>query len=223
MVESLARLTWITRFAPGYLTARAMAAQMAVDWLGWLNTAWPDLTGEVRGMPTDFPDPRISAPTAWYEEPHSPAVVLRACIWLKLAGFGNATTLDAIMLRCWEYLESLWVTAGPMRYTWSANPDDGEWFGFWHFEIVTTISVMLDEAPACGHQRSPRQYCASGCASRPNGFKTQGLNDGVETQEQRGQQPGRITGCWRHDGQRAGWSRRKVPRAGGGPNRTAGR
>ena len=32
-----------------------------------------------------------------------------------------------------------------MRYTWSANPDDGEWFGFWHFEIVTTISVMLDE------------------------------------------------------------------------------
>ena len=96
-------------------------------------------------MPTDFPDPRISAPTAWYEEPHSPAVVLRACIWLKLAGFGNATTLDAIMLRCWEYLESLWVPAGPMRYTWSANPDDGEWFGFWHFEIVTTISVMLDE------------------------------------------------------------------------------
>ena len=145
VVESLARLTWITRFAPGYLTARAMAAQMAVDWLGWLNTAWPDLTGEVRGMPTDFPDPRISAPTAWYEEPHSPAVVLRACIWLKLAGFGNATTLDAIVLRCWEYLESLWVTAGPMRYTWSANPDDGEWFGFWHFEIVTTISVMLDE------------------------------------------------------------------------------
>ena len=35
-----------------------------------------------------------------------------------------------------------------MRYTWSPNPDAGEWFGFWHFEIVTSISVMLDEGKA---------------------------------------------------------------------------
>lgn len=145
VVESLARLAWISRFAPGFITARAMAAQMAVDWLAWLNTAWPDLTGDVRGMPTDFPDPRISPPVANYEEPHAAAIVLRACLWLKLAGFGNAATLDAIMVRCWNYMESLWVTQGPMRYTWSTRPDAGEWFGFWHFEIVTSISVMLDE------------------------------------------------------------------------------
>lgn len=145
VVESLARLAWISRFAPGYLTARAMAAQMAVDWLDWLNTAWPDLTGEVRGMPTDFPDPRISPPTTDYEEPHTAAIVIRACVWLKLSGFGSSSALDAIMQRCWDYIESLWVTQGPMRYTWSTRPDAGEWFGFWHFEIVTTISVMLDE------------------------------------------------------------------------------
>lgn len=145
VVESLSRMVWVSRFAPGFKNARAMAGQMAVDWLSWLNTAWPNLTGAVRGMPTDFPDPRISAPVAAYEEPHSPAVVLRACLWLKLSGFGDVAVLDAIMLRCWEYIESLWVTQGPMRYTWSTNPDAGEWFGFWHFEIVTTISVMLDE------------------------------------------------------------------------------
>lgn len=145
VVESLARLTWITRFGPGYKTSRDLAGQMAVDWLTWLNTAWPNLNGAVRGMPTDFPDPRISPPTAGYEEPHVPAIILRACLWMKLAGYGNATMLDALILRCWEYIDSLWLTKGPLRYTWSPNPDAGEWFGFWHFEIITTISVMLDE------------------------------------------------------------------------------
>lgn len=148
VVESLARLAWITRFAPGYKTARDMAGQMAATWLNWLNTAWPDLIGAVRGMPTDFPDPRISPPTAEYEEPHTAAIVLRACLLMKLSGFGATATLDALILRCWEYMETLWVTQGPMRYTWSINPDDGEWFGFWHFEIITTISVMLEEGKA---------------------------------------------------------------------------
>jgi len=145
VVESLARLTWITRFGAGYKTASNMAGQMAADWLAWLNTTWPDLIGTVRGMPTDFHDPRISAPTTEYEEPHTAAVVLRACLWMKLSGFGSPATLDALILHCWEYIESLWVTQGPMRYTWSPKPDAGEWFGFWHFEIFTSISVMLDE------------------------------------------------------------------------------
>lgn len=148
VVESLARLTWVTRFAPGYKTARDMAAQMAIDWLNWLNGYWPNLSGTIRGMPTDFPDPRISAPQTLYEEPHAPAIIMRACIWLKLTGRGNYAVLDAIILRCWDYIESLWVTQGPMRYTWSPVPDSGEWFGFWHFEIVTSISVMLDEGKA---------------------------------------------------------------------------
>lgn len=145
VVESLARLAWITRFGAGWKTSRDMAAQMAADWMTWLNSYWPDLSGAVRGMPTDFPDPRINPPQALYEEPHTPAIILRACLWMKLAGYGSAAVMDGLMLRCWEYIESLWVTKGPMRYTWSTNPDAGEWFGFWHFEIITTISVMLDE------------------------------------------------------------------------------
>lgn len=148
VVESLARLTWIARFGPGYKTACNLSGAMAVKWLTWLNVAWPDLTGAIRGMPTDFPDPRISPPQANYEEPHTPAIVIRACLWLKLSGYGSTALLDALITRCWDYIESLWVAAGPMRYTWSTNPDAGEWFGFWHFEIVTTISVMLDEGKA---------------------------------------------------------------------------
>lgn len=148
VVESLARLTWITRFGAGWKTSRDMAGQMAADWLVWLNGYWPDLSGAIRGMPTDFPDPRIASPQTLYEEPHSPAIVLRACIWMKLSGYGDAIVLDALIMRCWDYIESCWVTQGPMRYTWSPIPDAGEWFGFWHFEIVTSISVMLDEGKA---------------------------------------------------------------------------
>lgn len=148
VVESLARLTWITRFSAGWKTSRDLAGQMAADWLTWLNSYWPNLNGAVRGMPTDFPDPRISAPQTLYEEPHSPAIILRACHWMKLAGYGNAGVLDALMQRCWEYIDLFWQTKGPMRYTWSPLPDVGEWFGFWHFEIITTISVMLDEGKA---------------------------------------------------------------------------
>ena len=148
VVESLARLTWITRFGPGWKTSRDMAGQMASDWLTWLNGYWPDLSGTIRGMPTYFPDPRVSPPQTLYEEPHSPAIILRACIWMKLSGYGNTSVLDALIVRCWDYIESCWVTQGPMRYTWSPLPDAGEWFGFWHFEIVTSISVMLDEGKA---------------------------------------------------------------------------
>ena len=148
VVESLARLTWITRFGAGWKTSRDMAAQMAIDWLTWLNGFWPNLSGTIRGMPTDFPDPRISAPQTLYEEPHSPAIVMRACIWMKLSGYGDPAVMDALINRCWTYIESLWVTQGPMRYTWSPQPDAGEWFGFWHFEIITSISVMLDEGKA---------------------------------------------------------------------------
>lgn len=148
VVESLARLTWITRFGPGWKTSRDMAGQMAADWLVWLNGFWPDLSGNIRGMPTDFPDPRISPPQTLYEEPHSPAIIMRACIRMKLSGYGDVAVLDALIMRCWTYVESCWVTQGPMRYTWSPLPDAGEWFGFWHFEIITSISVMLDEGKA---------------------------------------------------------------------------
>lgn len=148
VVESMARLTWITRFGVGWKTSRDMAGQMAADWLAWLNGFWPNLSGTIRGMPTDFPDPRISGPQTLYEEPHAPAIIMRACIWMKMSGYGNPAVMDALINRCWTYIESLWVTQGPMRYTWSPDPDAGEWFGFWHFEIVTSISVMLDEGKA---------------------------------------------------------------------------
>lgn len=148
VVESLARLTWITRFGAGWKTSRDMAGQMASDWLVWLNGFWPDLSGTIRGLPTDFPDPRISGPQTLYEEPHTAAIVMRACIWMKMSGYGDPAIMNALITRCWAYIESLWVTQGPMRYTWSPNPDAGEWFGFWHFEIITSISVMLDEGKA---------------------------------------------------------------------------
>lgn len=151
VAESLAKAAWIGRYAPGFQTCRDMSAEMALDWLTWINTAWPNLNGVVvegktiYGPPTDFDDPRLKPVQTLYEEPHIAALIMRAAMWLKLYLPSSTALCDALMIRTWNYLERLWVTEGPMRYTWSPVPNQGEWFGFWHFEIIASLSTLLTE------------------------------------------------------------------------------
>jgi hypothetical protein len=132
-----------------------LALSIAMNWLNWLNAYWPNLNGIsyndpvlgtilLKGMPTEYPDPTVSAPTTSYDEPHGPALILRACMWLKLINIDSATNslCDALMLRCWQYMETLWQTSGDMQYTWSPIPSQHNWYGFWHAEIITTISRL---------------------------------------------------------------------------------
>ncbi|QQE90275.1 hypothetical protein [Azotobacter chroococcum] len=153
VVESLAQLVYRTTGRADCQDVRAMALTMVVDWLAWLDAAWPNLDGIlvegtlIRGMPTDYG--ATGAPETLYEETHAPAIVLRACAYLKLAEPGQATLCDTLMLRCWDYLELNWRTAGEMRYTWSPDPEARQWYGFWHGEILWTLSqLLLDCAPA---------------------------------------------------------------------------
>jgi|GEM_PF-5048321 len=160
VVESLARLVNVTKADAAFEDARGLALSMVLDWLTGLDTLWPDLTGKtvviddeqvtVYGMPTQFPDPAVSAPQTLYEEPHGPALVLRACLWLLASGLldGAQTTLvDGLGQRCWDYMEMRYrATAGDtMRFTW-ANSDGDEtevWYGFWHFEIIATLALLI--------------------------------------------------------------------------------
>lgn len=150
VVESLAELVWLTRADDRFDDARALALSIVTQWLIRLNVLWPNLTGEmvggvsIHGMPTDFPDPTISGPQTLYEEPHAAAHILRACIILKKAGAEGTALYDALILRCWQYLEMMWVTTGEMRYTWSPNPAGKQWYGFWHGDIVATLAIVLD-------------------------------------------------------------------------------
>ena len=166
VVESLAKLVHLSADTAAWSDARALALAMASDWLAWLATAWPDLDGQevegvtIRGMPTDYGDPADGPPVTLYEEPHGPALILRACLWLKLADLGDAgleALCDTLMARCWSYMELRYRTgeADTMRFTWANIDNEGEpneepesYFGFWHFEIVCTIAQCIASAAA---------------------------------------------------------------------------
>ena len=151
VVESLALLCDLTKTDTRFATARTLAEQMAEDWLSWLNGYWPNLSGTIKGMPTDFDDPAGGLPETLYEEPHAASLVLRACLWMEKAGAGNSVVNQALMVRCWQYLELMWRTTGEMAFTWSPDPANKQWYGFWHGEIICTLSDLLlndDHAPA---------------------------------------------------------------------------
>lgn len=156
LVESLAELCWLTRNHSGFQTARDLSKQMTDAWLVRLNVVWPDLNGKnvdgttIYGMPTDYPDPRITQPQTLYEEPHAAAHVMRACIMLRKAypGDPNSGLYDAITARCWNYLEMLWRTTGEMAFTWSPDPAAKQWYGFWHGDIITTLAIAIDNPGA---------------------------------------------------------------------------
>ncbi|NTE96682.1 Calx-beta domain-containing protein [Agrobacterium tumefaciens] len=145
VVESLAKTAYLTRYDSSFQYANNTAAEMATIWLDWLNRTWtgagvPWGAATIYGPPNEVSNAGVKTT---YEDPHTAALVLRACIWLKQAKPTLGALCDTISLRCWEYLERLWVTDGFMRRTWSPDPAAGEWFGFWHFEIIATLAVML--------------------------------------------------------------------------------
>lgn len=79
-----------------------------------------------------------------YDEPHAASLFMRAAAYLHKNNV-NTTASLAIVQRCWTYLERLWAAAQPypeVAGTWSHNPQNGEWFGFWSGEIVTTLSKL---------------------------------------------------------------------------------
>lgn len=161
VVESLARLVLLSKSDTGWSTANALALDMAYKWVNMLNTLWPNLNGKayndpdmgniiIYGSPTDYPDPRISAPQTLYEEPHATALILRAVLWLNLSGkltAGQKAVVDAVGKRCWDYMEMRYRnTAGDtMRYTWAnvTAKTAEQYYGFWEFEIITTICQMI--------------------------------------------------------------------------------
>lgn len=152
VVDSLARLVYLSRSNAGYADVNALAVTMSMKFINRINTLWANLNGvvvsgvRIYGMPTDYDDPAGGAPQTNYEEPHAAALLLRACMWLKLSGKLNSGQLDvvnALGKRCFDYIELRYrnTPLDPMRYTW-AN-DNQVWYGFWHFEIISTFAYLL--------------------------------------------------------------------------------
>lgn len=161
VVESLAKLVWLARSDAGWTTAVSLSLDMAIKWLTRLNVDWPDLNGKdfndpdlgtikIYGMPTDYDNPATKGISTSYEEPHAASLVLRATIWLQLSGMldaGQTSLVQALANRCWSYLEMRWRTdeGDSMQHTWANRNGQTreQYYGFWHFEIITTICHLL--------------------------------------------------------------------------------
>jgi hypothetical protein len=98
------------------------------------------------GPPTDFP--RGAAETN-YPEPHMTALIMRSVIELDaiLRPAGNTTGVmqiehRALMSKCMALLEAMWIEEGVMAGTFSNNSAAHEWYGFWHGEILDTLSQV---------------------------------------------------------------------------------
>ena len=102
------------------------------------------------GPPTDFPK---GAPEINYPEPHMAALILRAVIHLDQMERPRGDPMGemriqyrAVLSKCMALFQALWQTEGVMAGTFSHNPDGHEWFGFWHGEILDTLSSLLQWA-----------------------------------------------------------------------------
>jgi hypothetical protein len=158
-VESLARLVLDTTSTNTWSDARAIAETLCVNWLTWLNGYWTGAGVTTAGVtyygpPSDYPAPVVTSPPTTLngnppmflsDDPHSAALILRACLWLKMADSSHATLCDTLMTRCWTYMELMWnlVPTSDLNNTWSPDPVDEEWFGFWSAEIIITIADMM--------------------------------------------------------------------------------
>jgi hypothetical protein len=167
VAEALGHLVYTTTGEDAYEDARAMALDIVMDTVNTLDALWPDLSGVAGtddagnsvlwyGLPTDYPAPDNSdgyggVPTTTYDEPHAAALLLRACYWLKKSGAVTGTdlaTVEALGKRCYDYLLMRWHTDDDeWQYTF-ANFDsegNGNYYGFWIFEVLITMGLMVDD------------------------------------------------------------------------------
>jgi hypothetical protein len=77
-----------------------------------------------------------------YNEPHMTSMILRAAIFGRLAGISTAVT-DPLITRCYNYLDVNFISSGEFAGSWSAN---GEWWMFWHAEIIGTLAILLQNS-----------------------------------------------------------------------------
>jgi hypothetical protein len=118
------------------------------------------------GPPTDFPQgaAQINRP-----DPHMAAMIMLSVTKLDtlLRPLGDADgemiiELRAVLHKCMAVLAVMWVTEGEMVGTFSPDPDNREWYGVWHGEIIECLSRVASWArPLAVNRQSIYQQCRS--------------------------------------------------------------
>jgi hypothetical protein len=158
---------------PSVIAGRA-AARKFLDWLAdsqnWLplypgslegyNNAMDSLLafdttqgvlipeGPALGPPTDFPKGPAEIN---YFEPHMAALILRAVVYYTNGDPAAMTPEDQIIVnKAYRAFQASYTPTGAMQGTFTSGQQDGEWFGFWHGEIMTTLAKFIPFARSAG-------------------------------------------------------------------------
>lgn len=96
------------------------------------------------GPPTDYPQ---TGSEVNYNEPHMVALILRAFIFRDTKLRPNGGSWDSwehdLFTKCYGLLKTMYVETGVMAGTFSNDPANREWYGFWHGEILSTLTQLL--------------------------------------------------------------------------------
>ena len=106
--------------------------------------------------PTNF-KPQV-APSILYHDPAAAAIIMRCAIRANLSG-GNPAQTFRVIKRSWEYIQTQYITTGPMAGSFAAGqPAFGaglnQYFGFWHSELLEALALLIQykdalTLPAC--------------------------------------------------------------------------
>ena len=122
------------------------AVTVADSFLSYLDSNWS--SGAISaGVPTNFP---MSAATTTYPEPHFLALIIRTVLArdLVVRPLGNTSgamnsTYASLLSKAMTFWTYWYQSTGTMAGTFCTDTVAQTWFGFWHGEIMTTLSQLI--------------------------------------------------------------------------------
>lgn len=112
--------------------------------LGWFDNNWPS-TAIPAGPPTLFV---ATGPTVTYPDPQAVALLLRSLLFMDgvTRPNGNASgqmnaTYASLLSKAMTFYGHWFQTSGPMAGTFCN--DGSTWFGFWHGELLRSLSQLF--------------------------------------------------------------------------------
>jgi len=118
---------------------KAKAQTICNPFLAWLYS-WLHDNSEQTSIPTTF-DPLLD-PNVGYQEPHMIALALKGCINCAYAG-ADATQSSYCINRLYDMLLGHQLLSGAMRGSFSSDPDNFTFYGFWTAEILDCLSEVI--------------------------------------------------------------------------------
>jgi hypothetical protein len=141
----LAELAELINTCTGSESYYSQAVTIANNFLSWIDANWPSAT-VTAGVPSIFPQ---SGASITYPEPHFVALIIRAALAMDehLRPNGNSSgamnaTYASLLSKAMTFWAYWYQTSGVMQGTFSPSPSTQEWFGFWHGEILRTLSTL---------------------------------------------------------------------------------